>query len=89
MDLPRRNFTNTNSLIMKATRPGSKPRQPIPNDPGFADLETARRKAIRMSTTEKGYWYIIEAADRFFVQDTCNLQSWDKLIATYLKGNIV
>ncbi len=74
---------------MKATRPGSKPRQELPNDPGFSDLETARRNAIRVSTTQKGYWYIIEAADRFFVQDTCNLQSFDTLIATYWGGKIL
>lgn len=74
---------------MKATRPGSKPRQEIPNDPGFSELETARRKAIRVSTTQKGFWYIIEAGDRFFVQDTCNLQGFDILHATYSNGGIV
>lgn len=74
---------------MKATKPGSIPRQEIPADPGHEDLSSARRAAIRISGKNRGWWYIIEAGDRFFVQDTCVLQGWDIHHETYYGGKIV
>jgi hypothetical protein len=63
--------------------------EPDNYDGSYSNLATAHRKAIRMSTIIKGYWYLIESGDRFFVHDTCDLQPWDILHGKYYGGKVV
>ena len=63
--------------------------KPAPADPGFDNLLAAKKEAARVSAVQKGIWYVIEAGDLFFVQDTCQLQGWDILHAKYINGGII
>ncbi len=55
-------------------------------DNSFTTEQAAREHAAKMSSESHARVYIILAGDEYFVTATKNVQSYEKLIASYLNG---
>lgn len=73
----------------KYSKPGSKKKQSLQDDPGIDNMTEAIAVAVKKSQTYSGMWYIIESGDKYFVQNTCQLQGWETLHKTYCGGKII
>ncbi len=57
-------------------------------DNSFLTEQAAREYAAQASGISRGRLYIILAGDEYFVSATKNVQSYEKLIASYLCGTL-
>lgn len=56
-------------------------------DNSFLTEHAAREYAAQASGISRGRLYIILAGDEYFVSATKNVQSYEKLVASYVCGN--